>query len=90
MLELHVIFHGRVQRVGFRANVIQHAGELGVSGSVRNRSDGCVEMIAQGSKDQLDRLILAIEQDPGLARLDKIEKKTTDVKVPYTGFNIIS
>lgn len=90
MLELHVIFHGRVQRVGFRATVAQHAQEVGVNGSVRNRSDGCVEMVAQGSNSQLDKLILAIEQDPGLARLDKIEKKVGVVKVPYTDFSIIS
>jgi acylphosphatase len=90
MRQLHVIFHGRVQGVGFRATVIEHAHDLGVVGSVRNTSDGSVEMVAQGLQDQLDKLLLAIEQDPGLARVDTIEKRYSDVESPHTHFKIVS
>jgi hypothetical protein len=44
---------GRVQGVGFRFFTLQQAGILGLKGTVRNRIDGSVEVIAQGTEDQI-------------------------------------
>jgi len=44
---------GRVQGVGFRFFTLQQAGKLGLKGTVRNRIDGSVEVIAQGTEDQI-------------------------------------
>jgi len=60
MVRRHYVFTGRVQGVGFRMTAVQCARGLDVSGWVRNRPDGSVEMEAQGSpadlKTLLDRL----------------------------------
>ena len=42
VVRLRAVVHGRVQMVGFRAFVIRHAGDAGLSGTVRNEPDGSV------------------------------------------------
>lgn len=57
MRELRVIVAGRVQGVGFRATTCTTAIQLNLKGVVRNRSDGSVEIIAQGEELALKQLI---------------------------------
>ena len=55
---------GRVQGVGYRAACCQKARELDVNGWVRNRSDGSVEVQAEGALHQLTELRLWCERGP--------------------------
>jgi acylphosphatase len=55
---LHAVVHGRVQGVGYRATTMDEARRLGLAGWVRNRRDGTVETLAEGSEAKL-RLFLA-------------------------------
>ncbi|MCL5428042.1 MAG: acylphosphatase [Candidatus Marsarchaeota archaeon] len=48
------IVHGVVQGVGYRAHVRAAAQKHGISGMVRNRRDGSVEIFAQGSTDKMN------------------------------------
>ena len=54
---IHIIVHGQVQGVWFRAGTKEKAGELGILGWVKNRPEGTVEIIAEGEKSQLDNFI---------------------------------
>ena len=56
MKRIHVIISGRVQGVFFRYNTNKVANKLGLKGFVRNLSDGCVEVVAEGSEDKLKEL----------------------------------
>ena len=53
---------GRVQGVGFRMFVQQHASELGLTGWVRNMEDGSVEMEIQGDPEKIDKLSVLIRE----------------------------
>jgi acylphosphatase len=53
----HIIVHGRVQGVWFRAGTKEKADELGLLGWVENRPDGTVEIHAEGKKPQLEKFI---------------------------------
>lgn len=53
MITKQFFVFGRVQGVGFRFFTLQQAGKLGLKGTVRNRIDGSVEVIAQGTEDQI-------------------------------------
>ncbi len=54
---VHLLIHGRVQGVFFRASAQQKAQELELSGWVRNNSDGSVEIMAEGEGDRIDSII---------------------------------
>lgn len=51
---IHIIVHGRVQGVWFRAGTKEQADELGLFGWVKNRPEGTVEIHAEGEKNQLE------------------------------------
>ena len=57
MIRAHVFFEGRVQGVFFRANALGFAQELGVSGWVRNTSDGRVEAVFEGDEGPVKKAI---------------------------------
>ncbi|HXY33022.1 MAG TPA: acylphosphatase [Planctomycetaceae bacterium] len=55
------LFFGRVQGVGFRYTTAGLARECGVLGYVRNRSDGSVELVAQGAEVDVDWLVTHLD-----------------------------
>jgi acylphosphatase len=61
---LHAIIEGQVQGVGFRAFVQREAYNLKLTGWVRNRWDGSVEVTAEGEREKLDSLLAALYRGP--------------------------
>ena len=55
---------GRVQGVGFRWWTRARALELGLAGSARNTDDGRVEVVAQGPRGSVERLVRLLSEDP--------------------------
>jgi acylphosphatase len=55
-----VLFHGRVQGVGFRYTTRDIAKRFGVSGFVQNLPDGRVRLVAEGTKAEVERFIAAV------------------------------
>jgi len=78
------VVHGRVQGVGFRWFVWKAARQLGLQGVAQNLADGSVEVIAEGSQEALDELELALGRGPGMARVDRVEKRDVphDITLP--------
>ncbi len=61
---LHAIIEGRVQGVGFRYFVLEVAELLGLYGWVRNRWDETVEVLAEGERPVLEKLLDALGRGP--------------------------
>jgi acylphosphatase len=57
-----IIFSGRVQGVGFRATTVDLAGDLPLSGTVRNLPDGDVELVVEGAAKDIDTLIARLRE----------------------------
>ena len=76
----HVIIHGRVQGVGYRAWTIAKAQSLGLTGWVRNRSDGTVEAVFCGARTNVNAMINACRNGPALARVDGIKTALAENK----------
>ena len=82
------VVRGRVQGVGFRWFVEREAHVLGVSGWVRNNADGSVEVLAQGTRDQLLGLRSRLRQGPRAARVDDVEESEVGPVAGLTSFRI--
>jgi len=67
------LVRGRVQGFGFRWFVEREAHILGIAGWVRNNHDGGVEVLAQGTRDQLSGLHGRLREGPRAARVDAVE-----------------
>ena len=71
----HLLIHGRVQGVGFRAWAQDTAGRLGVEGWVRNRRGGEVEMVVAGPPQAVAAMIEACRQGPSFAHVVQTEER---------------
>jgi acylphosphatase len=69
-----VVVHGNVQGVFFRENARRRAQQEGLSGWIRNRSDGTVEAVFEGTPDRVARLVAFCEQGPRGARVARVER----------------
>ena len=70
---IHIRIKGRVQGVGFRAWACRKAGELDLSGWVRNRSDRTVEILAEGPDSHINLFLDLCQKGPLFARVDQIQ-----------------
>ncbi len=86
---MQVFYSGTVQGVGFRYTVKSVATGFEVTGAVRNLADGRVELIAEGSKDELDAFRQAI-RDEGLDHFIRDEAVSwSEAKNDFRGFEIV-
>lgn len=70
---VHVRIEGRVQGVGYRAWTDCTARGLGLAGWVRNRHDGAVEAVLQGSPEAVSEMLRQCERGPATARVTRVE-----------------
>ncbi|MBS1914114.1 MAG: acylphosphatase [Bacteroidetes bacterium] len=82
------IVTGRVQGVGFRYFVKTIAEAFDISGSVSNRADGGVEIVAAGTPENLRAFKEQVELGPAGARVDRIETEHLPDE-RYRGFAIV-
>ena len=78
--------HGRVQGVFFRNWTADKSRALGVTGWVRNRSDGSVEVEAHGDEEAVEALIAACWTGPPAAKVERIEVEVVEGEGPQSGF----
>ena len=79
---------GKVQGVYYRASTKDKAVQLGITGYVKNMSDGGVFIDAEGSQDALDVLISWCHQGPTLAHVKQVTVKPIAVPKGYQQFDI--
>lgn len=85
---LHATIEGRVQGVGFRAFVIDRAIALGLTGWVRNRWDRSVEVVAEGSRADLDKLLLVLRRGPTAASVLRVDQDWEEPTGEFSRFSV--
>jgi acylphosphatase len=70
---LRLVAHGHVQGVWFREGMREAAGQLGVTGWVRNRRDGTVEAVVQGSPEALEAIVAWARRGPEAAEVERLD-----------------
>ncbi|NMM97785.1 acylphosphatase [Bifidobacterium olomucense] len=72
MVRKHIVVEGLVQGVGFRYFAVMQACKLGITGWVRNRRDGAVEVEAQGKPESMENFVSALRQGPRWAEVQHV------------------
>ncbi len=79
---------GDVQGVGFRAFVFRRALSYGLSGWVRNRPDGSVELLAEGPRSALDTLLQDVRNGPSGSTVDRVETQWGPASAEFRVFGV--
>jgi acylphosphatase len=86
LLRLSAIVHGHVQGVGYRMFAIESARNLEVAGWVRNRSDGTVEVSAEGTRQELEAFLETLRSGAHLGYVSRIDESWFDATGEYRQF----
>ena len=87
---LHAVVRGRVQGVGFRYFVMEHALDLRLTGLVRNLLSGGVEVVAEGEEGALEALLVALKQGPRASHVEGVEATWLPATGEFRRFEIAS
>ena len=88
-LRMRLIIEGRVQGVWFRDSTRREAVGLGVTGWVRNRPDGTVEVLAEGQEGDVKKLTAWCRQGPSYAVVTRIHESEEPWKGEFDSFRIV-
>ncbi len=80
MKSIRIIVHGMVQGVFFRKHTQEKAIELSINGSVRNCSDGTVEIEAEGNEESIQKFIAWCNHGPSRAKVTHIDMHEQGLK----------
>ena len=86
---IQLIVRGRVQGVYFRAATQREARRLGITGWVRNRSDGSIEMVAESDEDAVKELASWANHGPSAARVDNVDIRWRGYTGEFAEFAIV-
>lgn len=90
MRRVRFVVTGRVQGVGYRWFVKAEAVPLGLTGWIRNRTDGAVEGEVEGREDAIDALEACLEVGPASAIVTNVEiTEISDDLTPFKRFEIL-
>mgnify|MGYP005858153251 CR=1 FL=1 len=85
---VNIFVSGLVQGVFFRSETRAKAKELGLFGWVRNLANGRVEILAEGEKEKLEKLVDWAKRGPTSARVDGLEVDWQEYKDEFKDFEI--
>lgn len=85
----HILVSGFVQGVCFRDFTSSHATAMKLTGWIRNLSDGRVEAIVEGPRNDIEAFLGLIERGPRAARVENVELAWQDYAGSFKDFRIL-
>jgi acylphosphatase len=79
---------GKVQGVGYRYYALRNAEYLGLTGYVRNRSDGRVELRVEGEKEMIQRFQKILKEGPRFSSVEKVDLTFDEFQAKYNNFSV--
>lgn len=87
-IRAHIFVSGRVQGVYYRSNTKKIAEKLDLKGWVKNLPDGRVEIICEGEKEKIEKIIRWAKRGPLLAKVNGVEVNWEEYQGEFKGFEI--
>jgi len=87
-VRLNAIVHGTVQGVNFRYYTQRQARALGLRGYVRNRSDGTVEVVAEGPRPAVEQLHAWLHSGPPMAEVRRVDARWEAPSGQWASFEV--
>ena len=87
--QVQLSVRGRVQGVFFRASAQREAKRLGLTGWVKNRNDGSVEITAEGEEEGLKDLIAWAHRGPSASRVERVDVRWRSFAGEFFDFRIV-
>ncbi len=88
MLDAHAMIRGFVQGIGYRKWARKEAQKLGLTGWVRNLPDGSVEVLLQGDKEKIEKLLEIYKKGPFMAEVESVDTIWEDQEEKFEDFII--
>lgn len=88
MQDAHIMIRGFVQGVGYRKWARKIAQNKGLTGWVRNLPDGSVEVLLQGAKERIEKVLAEYKKGPFLSDVEDIDVLWEDQKEQFSDFSI--
>jgi acylphosphatase len=88
LASLQAVVRGRVHGVFFRASVQTRAEDLRLTGYVRNRPDGTVEVRAEGERQKLEKLVEYLKVGPPAARVEEVVVTWAEYTGAFSRFSV--
>jgi acylphosphatase len=88
-MNAHIFISGTVQGIGFRYFVKSNAKWLKIHGWVKNTANAGVEVLAQGEKERIEKLISLCNKGPFLAQVKSVEVKWGKEEEQFEDFKVI-
>jgi acylphosphatase len=88
-VRVRLIIKGKVQGVWYRDSTRKEAVRLGVSGWVKNRPDGHVEVLAEGPEDNVKNLVTWCHHGPTHARVSEVEETPEGWQGEFDSFDVV-
>ncbi|HBF42562.1 MAG TPA: acylphosphatase [Desulfobacteraceae bacterium] len=88
-IRMRIVIEGRVQGVWFRDSTRREADRLGVFGWVKNRPDGAVEVLVEGSETHVEKLISWCRHGPSAAKVHWLHDCREEWQGEFKSFDIV-
>ncbi|MBL7126306.1 MAG: acylphosphatase [Dehalococcoidales bacterium] len=88
LLSVRATVYGRVQGVFFRAFVEEHAQRLDLKGYVRNPPSGDVEVVAEGERERVEKLVEYLKMGPPTAMVARVVVSWSEYTGNYSSFRV--
>jgi len=89
LVRVRVFVSGRVQGVAYRFFAEKYANTLGITGWVRNLSDGRVEVLAEGRGENIEGFLDRLRQGPRLAQVDGFDVRRECAMGEFPDFRVV-
>jgi acylphosphatase len=88
LISVRATVYGRVQGVFFRVFVEEHAQQLGLKGYVRNLPSSNVEIVAEGERERVEKLVKYLRRGPPAAAVRRVVAKRSEYTGYYSNFRV--